>query len=83
MYTVKSAAEHLSVCPSIVYDLVGSGALPHFRIGKNGTRGAIRIAEADLEAYLARQKREKGPEVMPPAPKPPRKKTLFRHIRVN
>ena len=80
MYTVKSASERLSVCPSVVYDLVASGALPHYRIGKKGCRGAIRIAEPDLEAYLDSQKRDKGQEVIPPAPRKPR--VTLKHLRL-
>jgi excisionase family DNA binding protein len=82
MVTVKGASERLTVCPSVVYDLVASGTLPHYRIGKSGRRGSIRILEADLDAFLAAQKREKGPEVNPPAPRAARKKTIFRHINV-
>ncbi len=53
MYSVKTAAERLSLCPSVVYDLVASGVLPRYRIGKKGCRGAIRIEKADLDAFLA------------------------------
>ena len=67
MHTVKTAAKRLCICPGIIYDLVTSGALPHYRLGKHGRRGAIRIDEADLEAYLAAQKREKEPDA-PTAP---------------
>jgi excisionase family DNA binding protein len=80
MYTVKTAAHRLSVCPSVVYDLVASGAIPHYRFGKNGCRGAIRIDEADLDAFLAAQKRKKGPEAMPPAPRKPR--VILKHLRL-
>jgi excisionase family DNA binding protein len=81
MYTVKTAAERLSVCPSVVYDLVASGILPHYRIGKKGCRGAIRIDEADLNAFLAAQKREKGPATtMPPAPRKPH--VILKHLRL-
>jgi excisionase family DNA binding protein len=81
MYTVKQAAERLGVCTSVVYDLVATGALPHYRIGKQGCRGSIRIERVDLEAYLVSQRREEKPKVSnPPARKA---KNAFRHIKVN
>ncbi len=80
MYSVKTAAERMGVCESIVYGLVASGAIPHYRIGAPGRRGAIRIAEADLESYLASQKRDKGQEANPPAPRKPR--VTLKHLRL-
>jgi excisionase family DNA binding protein len=78
MNTVKAAATKLNVCPSVVYDLVASGALPHYRIGRPGRRGAIRIADADLEAYLAGQKRETGPMV----PQAPKRNIVLKHVKL-
>ncbi len=78
MYTVKRAAERLGCCVSVVYDLVNSGVLPHYRIGKKGCRGAIRIAEADLESYLASLRRGDGPkESVPPTQK---RKIVLKHL---
>ncbi len=51
MLTVKQAAERLGVSPSTVYHLCAAKLLPHSRVGLG--RGVIRIAEADLERYLA------------------------------
>jgi excisionase family DNA binding protein len=81
MYTVKSAAEKAGVSAGLVYVWVENGVLPHFRLGKPGSRGSIRIAESDLELFLASLKRGEGPkESVPPART---KKRVFRHINVN
>lgn len=50
LMTVAEVAAHLQVSPSSVYLLIERGLLPHHRIGAR--RGAIRITEADLSAYL-------------------------------
>ena len=47
---VRAAAAELGVSPSAVYQLVRAGRLAHARIGAG--RGVIRIAAADLAAYL-------------------------------
>jgi hypothetical protein len=63
-----------------VYDLVAAGALPHYRFGKAGCRGSIRIAEADLEAFLAAQKRGEGPkDSVPPAQK---QRIILKHVKL-
>lgn len=78
MYTVKTAAEQMGVCPSVVYELVDAGELPSYRIGKPGRRGTIRIAEGDLEAYLESHKKGESPAaVSPPAMK---KKIVLKHL---
>jgi len=80
VFTVKTAAERMSVCESVVYDLVASGVLPHYRIGKTGSRGAIRIEAADLDAFLASLRREKEPEAV----KPPARnsKVILKHLKL-
>jgi excisionase family DNA binding protein len=80
--TVKAAAQLAGVCPGLVYIWVQSGVLAHYRVGRPGTRGAIRVAEADLHAFLASLKKETRPEESPPAPKPAKRKSAFRHIVV-
>lgn len=50
LLTVKDAATRLNVAATTIYDLVQKGRLPHFRIGVD--RGAIRIDQSDLDAYL-------------------------------
>jgi excisionase family DNA binding protein len=80
MYTVRTAAEKLGLCPSVVYSLVASGTLPHYRLGKQPGKGAIRISEADLDAFLKTRKREKEPEATPPAPRKPA--IVLKHLRL-
>jgi hypothetical protein len=68
MLSVKAAATRAGVSPALVYAWVTAGLLSHCRLGMPGRRGCIRIAEADLEAFLQAQKRE-GRPVEPPAPR--------------
>ncbi len=70
------------VCPGLVYIWVQSGVLAHYRMGRPGTRGVIRVAEADLQTFLASLKRETRPKAMPPASKPAKPKSAFRHINL-
>jgi len=67
MLSVKTAAEKAGVSPSLVYAWCHEGRLPHKRLGRAGRRGAIRIEEGDLLAFLnACQggKRNAGPLVL-------------------
>lgn len=50
MLTVKQAADFLGLSRSSVYELISRQKLPAFRVGPR--RGAIRIREEDLKAYL-------------------------------
>ena len=70
--TVKQAAERLEVSPSTVYALVGAGRLKCHRVGLG--RGAIRISEGHVVAYL-----EAGEPAPKPTPQPARRVTL-RHL---
>lgn len=70
MFTVKQAAERAAVSPALVYSWCHAGLLLHHRLGLPGNRGCIRIAEADLDAFLASQKRE-GRRQTPPPPRKP------------
>jgi predicted site-specific integrase-resolvase len=80
MLNVKAAADRAGISPALLYIWIEEGLLPHFRLGKPGTRGAIRIAEADLDAYLASLKRGEQPkESVPPAPK---RKITLKHLRL-
>ena len=77
MMTVKTAAERMSISDSLVYELCACGLLPHIRIGRPGSRGCIRITDADIDAFLASQK--VGGEA--PARAPPRQqKKVFKHV---
>ncbi len=69
MLTVKQIAEQLKVSSAVVYGWVSSGMLACYRLGAKGCRGAIRVAEADLEAFLAGQKRGGQRQNPPPAPR--------------
>ena len=66
--SVRQAAQMANVSPATVYAWVSEG-LPHYRVGRKGRRGAIRIAEADLDAFLAGLKRG-GRQEVPPPPRP-------------
>lgn len=50
MLTVAEVAARLGVSRTCVYSLVESGRLRHYRIGLG--RGAIRVSEEDLTAFL-------------------------------
>ncbi len=51
MLTVREAAVELKVSVSLVYQLVESRRLAHYRVGTG--RGCIRIAEEAIDEYLA------------------------------
>jgi len=75
MLTVKECALRAGVSAALVYDWITSRCLPHFRLGAKGRRGAIRIAEADLAAFLESMK--VGVQaVQTPTPRPARKLKL-------
>ncbi len=76
MLTVKQVAERLGVQPSTVYAAVQSGVLKCHRIRcRPGSRGAIRITEEQLRAYL-----EGPPEEAPPKSRAPSGKTTFSQL---
>jgi len=77
MMTVKTAAERMSISDSLVYELCACGSLPHVRIGRPGSRGCIRIADADIDSFLASQKI--GGEA-PARAAPRQQKKLFKHV---
>jgi excisionase family DNA binding protein len=77
--TVKLAAARIGVSPGLIYDWVGSGVLPHFRVGRVGRRGGIRLAAADPDAFLLTLKQGRGPKVTTPPALPPVK---LKHLRL-
>jgi len=81
MLTVKEIAERVAICESIVYGWIASGELPHFRLGSHARRGAIRVEEADLQAFLAAKKQEGRREFLPPSPK--RRPIKLKHLRLS
>ena len=72
MLSPKQAAEKIGVSDSLLYEWCAQGLLPHYRFGRKGKRGCIRIEEAELEAFLARCRQETRQEVPP-----------LKHIRLN
>jgi excisionase family DNA binding protein len=54
--TVQQVAAELQVSRATIYELCAQQKLPHFRVGIG--RGAIRIQEADLAAFLQASKVE-------------------------
>lgn len=52
LLTVQESAARLALTPWSVYQMIGAGVLPVHRTGLRGR--TLRIAEADLVAYLRR-----------------------------
>jgi excisionase family DNA binding protein len=75
MLTVQQVADKLGVSPALVYGWVNSGTLPCYRLGQAGRRGSIRVAEADVDAFLAGQKTVTKEE--------PVKVKKFRHLKLD
>lgn len=71
MLSVRQAATRAGVSAALVYGWCHAGLLAHHRLGLPGHRGCIRIAESDLDAFLASQKREGRQESPPPPPRKP------------
>jgi excisionase family DNA binding protein len=76
MLRVKDAAKRMGISESLVYELCASGVLPHVRIGRPGSRGCIRLSEADIDLFLASQKVAGNA----PARAPPQRKKVFKHV---
>jgi hypothetical protein len=77
--SVRQAAERAGVSAALVYGWCSAGLLAHHRLGLPGRRGCIRIAEADLDVFLASQKREGRREAPPPPRRPP---TRLKHLHL-
>ena len=56
LLSVREAAEQLGLCTATVYGLCAENALPHIRI-----LNAIRIAPADLDAFIAARRVDAQP----------------------
>ncbi len=71
MYRLSEVAELMNCSLSHVYALVQSGVLPSVNIG---LRKALRVAEEDLEAFIAsrREHRHKAAAQFPPRTNPRR-----------
>jgi excisionase family DNA binding protein len=74
---VKQAAMRMGISISLIYELCACGSLPHVRIGRPGSRGCIRITDADISEFLASQKvGGQAPARAPPA----KQKKPFKHV---
>jgi excisionase family DNA binding protein len=78
LLTVAEAAKQLNVSRGTIYNLCGTGELPHRRIGVG--RGCIRFTDEDLREYLDRKK-VKGQEG--PAPAPKSQPVRLRHLELS
>lgn len=61
MLTVKQAAGRVGVSPSLVYAWCREQRLPHYRMGREGKRGQIRINPADLDALVKSLRQDRHP----------------------
>jgi excisionase family DNA binding protein len=59
LLTVKAAAGRLSTSPMTVYRLIYAGTLPYHNIGSGRRKPRVRVAEADLDAYIESTRRSK------------------------
>lgn len=79
LMTVQEVADRLKVSTSFVYDLLASGELRHFALGRG--QGGKRVSEEQLQAYLASH--EKGGltgEESPPPVRPVPRQGQFSHL---
>ncbi|HZZ80782.1 MAG TPA: helix-turn-helix domain-containing protein [Gemmataceae bacterium] len=71
MLSFEQAAKQPGISSALVYILVSERMLPHYRVGRPGRRGNMRIAEADLAAFMERRKTvpemRKTPQAVKPA----------------
>ena len=72
--TPKQAAERAVVSLSMVYQWCQDGVLVHYRFGRPGKRGRIRIEDADLMSS-SRRARKKGERLAAPP-------LALKHIRL-
>jgi excisionase family DNA binding protein len=82
MLTVKQSAALAGISAALVYIWIEQGVLPHFRLGRPGSRGAIRISETDLQRFLDSMKQQARPQETPAAPPRTKSKPAFRHLRL-
>jgi excisionase family DNA binding protein len=61
MLTVKQAATRVGVSPSLIYAWCQEQRLAHYRLGREGKRGQIRINEADLDALVTSLRQAQHP----------------------
>ena len=82
--TVKQVAERLGISEALVYVWIEGGDLPCYRLGGKGKRGTIRVAEADLTAFLEarKSKAERAAAASVSPPRPP-KLPVLQNLRLN
>ena len=73
MLSVAQVAKKLGISDGVVYGWCQSGRMPHLRLGGKSKRGCIRIAETDLDTFLATCRQ--GPRQEEPAPAQPQSKS--------
>lgn len=56
-FTTRSLAAYLAISPRTVKDMLARGVLPSYRV-----EGSRRIDPADVDAYLARCREQRGEE---------------------
>ena len=61
MLTVKQAALKAGVSESLVYAWCHEQRLAHYRVGRDGRRGRIRIDPADLDVFVKTLRQEIHP----------------------
>lgn len=59
--TPKTAAERAGVSVSLIYAWCREQRLAHYRVDREGKRGQIRIAPADLDAFVKTLRQEVHP----------------------
>jgi excisionase family DNA binding protein len=64
LLTVSEVAERVGVSETLVRSWVTTGEIAHHRLGRR-KRGAIRIGEADLEAFVRRRRHGEREETRP------------------
>ena len=82
MLTPRQAAAELGVSVSLVYGWVESRQLAHYRVGTKGRRGAIRIAKADLDAFIEALKVPAAAEQIRQVPPAPKRKIKLEHLQL-
>ena len=73
---VRGAAARLEVSPSTIYSLIATGRLGHYRVGLG--RGAIRISEEHITAYLVAAERTAATLLAPS----PARRIHLKHLRL-
>ncbi len=78
MLTVRDIAARLRCGVSTAYELVRSGRIQSFRIGRSG--GSIRVSEEQLQVYLESCMSSEPDEPAQPRPTPSR--VVLKHLRL-